>query len=83
MTALAEAREAAAVAAELVLDSLATVSAPVAGSRQESGLLLEWVVVPGAAGSELRLHVHGQRAGADAWFGALASPAPEPSQASP
>ncbi len=82
-TALAEAREAAAAAAELVLDSLATVAAPVAGFRQEGSLLLEWVVVPVASGSELRLHVRSQRPGADAWFGAIASPAPEPLQAPP
>ncbi len=83
MTALAEAREGGAAAAELVLDSLAAVPSPGPGSRREGGLRLDWVVVPGPGGAEVRLRVTTVHPAGEAWFGAIAAPPPEPLEAGP
>jgi len=83
MVATAEAREAGVVAAELVLDSLAALPRPGAGFRIEGTVRLDWTVVPGRAGREVRLRVRGGDAAGDAWFGAVVAPPPEELGAAP
>ncbi len=83
MTALAEAREEGASAAELVLDSLAALSSPAAGARAQGDLRLDWTVVPRGAGLELRLRVRTARAPGAAWYGALAATPPDTLGAAP
>ncbi len=83
MTALAEAREAATTAAELVLDSLAALPHPGPGARSERGLRLEWVVVPAVGGTEVRLRVSTVTPAGEAWYGVLATPPPPALEARP
>ena len=79
VTALAEAREDAAAAAELVLDSLVHVPAPPAsGGTRVNGVDLDWMVVArGGSAAEIRLRARGRGPAvvADS-FGAVWAPPP-------
>ncbi len=82
--AAAEAQEAAAAAAELVLDSLAQAPNPTSGATVVGGLALQWTVQPAGGGARVRLRVR-DPAGRqpDEEYGALLAPPPPSLGSSP